>query len=66
MDKFFEYVDMVPPQAQLALGVVGAVVMATKFLSFMQFILGTFVMGGKNVSISADYTMPLHGFSFFG
>lgn len=49
MERILEYYQDLPPTIHMVLAGLGAFVIATKFLSSLQFFLGLFVFSGKNL-----------------
>lgn len=58
MERILEYYQDLPPTIHMVLAGLGAFVIATKFLSSLQFFLGLFVFSGKNVSQLIGFRSP--------
>lgn len=55
-----DFLQRVPQPVQWGLAGIGAFVLSTKFLSYLQLVLSAFVLGGTNVSAAASLSPPYY------
>lgn len=59
MTNFNDIVANVPQPVQWAFAGIGALYVGSKVLSYLQFVLGVFVLSGTNVSLHKPQQAPL-------